>query len=331
MRCVPDTILSFADVVVHGYEQYWGRKWTTREIDGLFYNEFLNESFQEGLRQLRKEHFGQEAPPQPCRWDGPGADKVLIPPFGNAKDEIYDGNAPVLGRLAGMVDEYCIPYAYAHGAVLHGTPAAFERVNTYWGTTWSEEQSWEELFVVDLYDRRATKPDWNRVIELYEKFLLGSKLRRQDSETMGARVDGAVTSDGVPAIKIRAWFPFGSPKAFLQHCKDALNAKKDQLPVPGESRRGHQILAWTVYLLNTLCGMGNQAAILMGNNHLGGHLRSYNMPSKGAKLRGDSVTTRGEEQYAGDKAEIKMRIEHYTRTFTQRIRGAMFLWDEKFT
>jgi hypothetical protein len=78
----PEDFLSFARMVMHAHQQDWGQIWTQREIDGLFYNQFLNPSFQQSLLHVRRRFLNSDDPPYPCLWDSEGADGILIKAFG---------------------------------------------------------------------------------------------------------------------------------------------------------------------------------------------------------------------------------------------------------
>jgi hypothetical protein len=62
--------------------------WTQRQIDGFFYNEFINDAVNDALRKLRKLVLLQEEPPYPCRGDYTDAPF----PWGNSDVELQRPN-----------------------------------------------------------------------------------------------------------------------------------------------------------------------------------------------------------------------------------------------
>ena len=75
-----DDIISFSEQIIYGYTQTWGRSWTQREIDGFYYNDYMNHRFQLALGRARKNRQWQQEPPQPCRWTDANAKELLISP-----------------------------------------------------------------------------------------------------------------------------------------------------------------------------------------------------------------------------------------------------------
>ena len=48
-----DEIFSFAEMIVFGLSKPGGATWTLREIDGFFYNEYLNQPLQLALKEFQ--------------------------------------------------------------------------------------------------------------------------------------------------------------------------------------------------------------------------------------------------------------------------------------
>ena len=46
-----DGILAFAEIIIFGLSKPGGATWTQREIDGFFYNEYLNQPLQLALEE----------------------------------------------------------------------------------------------------------------------------------------------------------------------------------------------------------------------------------------------------------------------------------------
>ena len=46
-----DKIFAFAEMIVFGLSKLGGATWTQREIDGFFYNEYLNQPLQLALEE----------------------------------------------------------------------------------------------------------------------------------------------------------------------------------------------------------------------------------------------------------------------------------------
>lgn len=62
MEHTTEDILSFSNMVSYGLSCPFGKAWTTREIDGLYYNQFLNPKFHDALRNIRQRYKGQAEP-----------------------------------------------------------------------------------------------------------------------------------------------------------------------------------------------------------------------------------------------------------------------------
>ena len=61
-----DEVLSFAESIIYGYTQDWGESFTQREVDGFFYNQFLNAPLLSAIREARNLGLGREDVPYPC-------------------------------------------------------------------------------------------------------------------------------------------------------------------------------------------------------------------------------------------------------------------------
>ena len=72
----PDDIISFSNQLLYGFQQPWGKSWTQTEIEGFFYNDYLNTPLQNALKEARTAHLGCEEPPCQYRWDGKHARRV---------------------------------------------------------------------------------------------------------------------------------------------------------------------------------------------------------------------------------------------------------------
>ena len=73
-------IWTFAESIFFGSQRNWGRSWTQIEIDGFFFNHFLNPDLQAALSGIREELFGDT--PFPCQWNDPDAQKLFVSPWG---------------------------------------------------------------------------------------------------------------------------------------------------------------------------------------------------------------------------------------------------------
>ena len=113
MTTTVDDVISFSRLILHGSSQNWGGIWTQREIDGFFYNQFLNLPLHSDIRQARRQSLGQENPPYPCDWMSPEAQESMIEPWGNGGslndlDEYFlGGSDPQVAYwyLGGSVDK----------------------------------------------------------------------------------------------------------------------------------------------------------------------------------------------------------------------------------
>ena len=86
MNTTVEDILSFARLILFGQNQEWGADWTQVEVDGFFFNQFLNQPLQDSLREARGILFQTEDPPFPCQWNDVDANKKLIRPWGGNGD-----------------------------------------------------------------------------------------------------------------------------------------------------------------------------------------------------------------------------------------------------
>ena len=95
-----EDVISFARLIFHGSEQSWGRSWHQREIDGFFYNRFLNHDLQTAIREARVNSWGREDAPYPCQWNDETAKSQFVKPSGEngSLDELDEyflgGNGP---------------------------------------------------------------------------------------------------------------------------------------------------------------------------------------------------------------------------------------------
>ena len=78
-----EDIISFSEQIIYGSKQSWGKYWTHREIDGFFYNQFLNLPLQTAIQEARKQRLNREEAPYPCHWSSPEAEVLFVEPWGD--------------------------------------------------------------------------------------------------------------------------------------------------------------------------------------------------------------------------------------------------------
>lgn len=86
-----DDIFEFAETILFGLGTPVGKTWSQREIDGFFYNQFLNRPLHLSLREARRIRMGHEEPPYPCQWNDPNAPSLFLGPCGNGSLMRIDG------------------------------------------------------------------------------------------------------------------------------------------------------------------------------------------------------------------------------------------------
>lgn len=104
-----EDIFSFARLILFGYGQEWGSGWTQVEVDGFFFNQFLNQPLQDSLREARGILFQTEDPPFPCQWNDVDANKKLIGPWGGNGDFVSDPPPPQYYTLTTPMPQGSIP------------------------------------------------------------------------------------------------------------------------------------------------------------------------------------------------------------------------------
>ena len=104
-----EDILSFARLILFGQNQEWGADWTQVEVDGFFFNQFLNQPLQDTLREARGILFQTEDPPFPCQWNDVDANKKLIRPWGGNGDFVSGPPPPQYYTLTHPTPQDAIP------------------------------------------------------------------------------------------------------------------------------------------------------------------------------------------------------------------------------
>lgn len=319
-----EDVISFARLILYGSEQSWGRSWHQREIDGLFYNHFLNPDFQTTIQGARIRSFGQEDAPYPCQWNSESAESEFVQPWGangslDDLDEYFIGGNErqvALWNVGSAVNEisqhFGLQEIYLICSLVHGSPVPFKRLYAF------GDYNPPVSFRVQVYALPFHSGERNWVEWLYEDFRrwasgfaekFGSEITGLENLQSGANVRADMRQNP-PHLEVVAHPPFVSPKIFIQLIQEAVARHKSK--IVGSASTGTVIREWTIYLLSTYCGLNNRKAISLWNESFGeAKDLQYNMAN-------NSVTNTGEQQFSRDKARLENRIEHY-RTISDHL------------
>ena len=339
----PDEIISFSEQLIYGSKQSWGKSWTQREIDGFFYNRFLNPSLQAAIEYAQVYLLGGDAPPYPCQWNNPDAEKSFVRPWGKNgslggvyQDRFPGGPGPltahskVIPAVARLQQEFCLPEDYLQCTLVHGTPVPFKRFNAY------PQYGRPPFFRVIIYGFPFRRAEQDSIKLSYTDFWQWVKRfsdrGRPETINLGAfSVGRNVTSTfyeaGPCRLEVRSDPPYASPSTLVEVLKEAVHGHERNLvgSSVGSASVPPTIRAWTVYLLTEMCGLRNKEAIKLWNDKLGGYLGNpYNLdensfePRPGLYLpRGLIVTSSGEAHFSRDKRDLKQRITHYDQPWPE--------------
>ncbi|MFQ6026810.1 MAG: hypothetical protein ACE5Q6_04760 [Dehalococcoidia bacterium] len=344
----PDNVLSFALMILYGCQQSYAKFWTQREIDGFFFNQFLNPELQQELRRQRRMIFGQEASLLPCRWDEPNARSILMPPWGDQRDVLQEhfyrrGQNPETGKriIADPVAEsvlrkYGVRRDYFVAALLHDTPVTFQGVfsrpeygpvtdPTFVGMNTEEPTPY---FRIGIYGGPLNKMVRDFIMSQYQTVFLQKFLRDIQKEVSpakfelwtqpGSTVRARFVELGLPCLEILSLPPFASATALLQTAKNAFHEYNSKLP--GSKSVKPAIRVWAAYLLAEKCGLTNIEAIRIWNDQLGDeHRIPYTLDASSLGMRGERVTTSGESHFSGQKSDLIARIDHYREVLPTRM------------
>lgn len=327
----PDDVISFSEQIIFGSKQTWGKFWTQRDIDGFYYNEFMNQTFQLALGEARRNRQGHQEPPHPCRWDDTNAQELFITPWGNRGIGLPDIDAQFVGsegpkgfhwdqgkEFRDLFEGFCLNESYLYNTLLHGTPVPFMRL---WATA-DDNHPLPSSYRIEIYSSPIGELEKQWIKRAYGDFWGWQR----PEPPAGANIVVNFLSDGPPRIEILSHPPYASPSVFVQVVKEAIIKHRAELPGTRRHSALTTIREWTVYLLTEKCDFGNKDAIKLWNEMLGdkfGNQRGtrYNLdddsfePDPGRELpRSQLVTSSGETQYSGDKADLEKRINFYRRT-----------------
>ena len=337
-----DDIFTFAKMILFGLSEPDGEEWAQREIDGFFYNEFLNPPLQLALKEARRIRMGREDPPYPCRWNETGAQDMFLPPWGNGS--LYRREEPEKSYLAvsypkerhrfdwmpdeligdtSLLEGFAVHPSYIYNALVHGSPLPFIRVWPRWR---SDPNDGPSRFQLDVYALPFGERERTWVKEVYEIFREWMYSDHPFSPKapdlrMGANVVANFHSEGPIRLEILSFEPYASPGVFVQFVKEAAREYRSKLPGKKNLSAIPTIREWVVYLLTVDCKFSNRDAINEWNTRLGERLEhTYTMNDTEAGLRGQGVGSPGEPQFSGDKADLERRIAHYRSTLTGSLR-----------
>ena len=314
-----DEILIFATQIAFALSQPWGKNWTPREIDGCFYNHYLNPKIQEALRNIRRRHLGQEGPPWPGRFDSqdlPG--EVRLASLGH-----YPLRTVEMLDLEYMAEQFGVNVLFFQVSYLTGMPIPFCRYAIKIHTDYLAAP----IFRLDIFSRRILDRDWSSIGRAYSRWLevLASEEHKPRVDSAVARVERGLLHDlrkqfvkqGVPHLELLAYPPFASPNVFVLTAKEHFEKEKKHLT--GRGTPEVAIRAWTSYLLTKLVGTTNREAIAQINEVIGQQCGTYAMNEILGGTGGHSggATSSGEIQFSNDKTELMERISNYDTWLAQ--------------
>ncbi len=334
MTATVEDVISFARLILYGSSQEWGKSWTQREIDGFFYNRFLNPPLQAAIRKARRRSLGHENPPYPCDWRSPEAPELMVEPWGNdgSLDDLGEyflgGSGPQVAhwKLGMAVRElhepFCLVENYLHCAMVHGTPVPFKRLYAF-----PEHGPARTLFTVVVYSLPLGPPEREEIRLRYEYFwawVVGHRNRSRLPSHEASAITISLNDDGPLRLEIRSDASYVSSSLFPKIIGEATKKFKSELG--GSSSIESTVRTWGVYLLALECVPTNRTAIKMWNDAFGDELQMrYNFEEDPSErqfdrqiLRGSSVTTTGESHFSSDKANLESRIKHYQAAVLDR-------------
>ena len=330
-----DKIFAFAEMIVFGLSKPGGATWTQREIDGFFYNEYLNQPLQLALKEFRGDHFGREDPPYPCAWNDSRAGDLMSPPWGieelwitgdkgwhiggDSSGKRYPDGPTVFADNPWQFDNFCAHPEDVYNAMVHGTPIPFVRAWAHWEFEVDDKEV--PPFSLDVYSLPFGERELTRVKESYEQFydwlyLEGRVGPKLEDLRLGANVVARLLVEKPVRIQAVSYAPYATPNVFKQVVKEAVEEHCAKLPVKKKQASEPTIREWVVYLLATLCGFSNREAINLWNDRLGIKLNFPYTMQNADGLRGNSVTSVGDSHFSRDKADLDRRINHYRSTLT---------------
>ena len=313
-----EDILSFSKMVSYGLSCTFGKAWTTREMDGLFYNQFLNPKLQYALRNIRQRYIRQAEPPYPWQWDSEAPRKeVVFPGRGDGALLV----TPERIDFWELSEQFGVDLQYFENAYFYGTPVPFCR---YAMKSHLNERG-TSIFRLDIFSSKVANFDWDFIGREYDRWIELPRIGRTKVDTIvvirGERgplvnIQGEFEDEGVPHLEILSCPPYASMKAFVLVAKEFFSKQKSGLPGKGKAKLA--IRVWTGYLLTEYAGLNHRQAIQETNKHLGQQCGKYNMDEvlEGTGGSSGGVTSSGEIQFSGNRAELEKRIADYGHTLS---------------
>ena len=342
MELTPDDVLFFAGNQLERVASGFGQNWTQREIDGFFFNEFLNPDLKEIIEYLRRRLLGREGKPFSAQYKMVPAKLLRLkpPPAPDYPYPIHVRSVRFKGNDALPKPELIIDYVSRRFAILPralrlailvGEPIPFQSIIVRQGVTSSDakslrshdsEDSIQEapFCCVEIYCNAIAPEGWDFIKSTYEDLFLGTTVRflldqgavdgSEWSEEIGTNLEADLIHGHVPLLQVRSYPPFASALELETLTRRALRQYRSVLP--GKSAGRQAIRAWAVYLLNESCGLSNRRAIRLWNENLGPeHSIVYTTSEMETELRGSSVSHAGEAHFSKDKRDLELRIATY--------------------
>lgn len=315
-----DEILSFSTQLAFAMTLAWGKSWTSREIDGCFYNHLLNPKIKQALNNIRRRHRGKEEPPWPGRFDDPNLPEEVFQAamgIGPARTIVEELD------LTYMAEQFGVDIRFFKTSYLTGTPVPFCRYAAKAHT----DTIGTPIYRLDIFSRNVVNTDWEKISQNYNNWLidLGSEEKQTWLEGIVGRgepgrlqdIRGLVINQGVPHIEVLSYPPFASSKLFVVSAKEHFDRERDSLT--GRGTASAAIRAWTAYLLNVLVGLNSRQAILKTNDALSQQFGLYTMNDalEGAEDHTGGVTSSGESYFSGEKKDLQERINNYDSWISQ--------------
>ena len=284
-----------------------GKTWTTREIDGFFYFEFVHYGLRNHLREIRRRARVDTDPSKTLSLgEVVSLDEVQLP-FDLLADADID--------LQQIAERFGVPIKYVAAAILHGTPLPLAKLA--FKIHFEEFPPKEYILRLDIFVDRLSKSDWKLVergCATWNSMASGPPVpHRPQRLDQGLDMRVQFVSGGVPHLEVMAVPPYPSPGIFVAYAKEQLKKHRAQFQ---EVRGGTPVAlrSWTAYLLAEKCGLTQRLAIRMTNETIGEYCGTYNLDDDARGLSGP-VTGSGEGQFSRDKRHLVHRIAIYDEAF----------------
>ena len=274
-----DEVLAFATFLMGELPKRTGASWARVEIDGFFFNRYLNPKLLSAIELARsnlKEQKTKNVGTEPTISD---RETGVSHPYATA-------SALEIGS------EYGVRWDYVECAIDHNWPVAFKRSQHH--------LDYETGVYKVLIYSQLKKEDKFLLKKRYEGFLSHLSSASPIGLLGGANIKSEM-SENPRFLQIQSSWPMASSRVFVQVVNEELKAHGSGLLSGGSAET--TIREWTVYLLADRCSLSNREAIGLWNEKVADR-HAYSMLE-------ESFTSSGEIQFSRDKANLVSRIAHY--------------------